>query len=64
MRTVCLVTILTVMAGCASTGPVAYREDPLARSNPALLNCAPRQAPVCQAYGGRTGKHLYNCSCR
>lgn len=67
MKRLWCMALVTLLAGCASTetfAPGPYRQDPLSASNPALLRCASGSAPVCDAYGGRTGKRLYNCTCK
>ena len=43
---------------------MAYRDEPEAFGNPALLNCAAKEVPVCQIEGGRTRQRYSNCACR
>lgn len=64
MRRLLFWTVFLGLAGCASVGERAYREDPRAHSNPWLLKCAGGTAPVCNAYGGRTRRDYANCRCR
>ena len=63
MKTLWLSATLIILAGCVSTDPLAYREDPNAFSNPALLRCASGTAPICMIEGGRTRKNYSNCRC-
>lgn len=64
MKTLWLSIALILLAGCAATDPTAFRADPQAFSNPELLRCAAARVPVCEVWGGRTGKHYLNCRCR
>ena len=64
MRIVWLATVLVVLAGCSSMDYMAYRDEPEAFGNPALLNCAAKEVPVCQIEGGRTRQRYSNCACR
>lgn len=64
MKILWLSAALAVLAGCAPMDPMAYREDPNAFSNPALLQCASGTVRVCEVDGGRTRKEYTNCSCR
>lgn len=64
MKILWLTAALAVLAGCAPMDPLAYREDPNAYSDPALLRCATGTAPVCEVWGGRTRKEFSNCQCR
>lgn len=64
MKTFWHSAVLAVLAGCAPMDPLAYREDPNAFSNPALLRCASGTAPVCEVWGGRTRKEYSSCRCR
>lgn len=64
MRIVWLAAVLVVLVGCSSMDYAAYRNEPRAFGNPALLNCAARKVPVCDVEGGRARKHFSNCSCR
>lgn len=63
MKTFWLAISVAVLSGCAQSELTAYREDPLAQSNPALLECSAGRAPVCAAEGGRTRKAFSNCRC-
>ncbi len=64
MKAVCLAAVLLVLAGCAFQDFAAYRAEPRSYGNPALLNCASGQVPICNTQGGRTRKYYSNCQCR
>ena len=64
MKLVLFAAVLVMLHGCSSTDFLAYREEPRAFGNPALLNCAAGRAPVCSVEGGRASKRYSNCSCR
>ena len=73
MKIKVLIVTAILMAGCASTGGESGGskflssmpgEVQLKANNPYLLNCPANASPVCDAWGGRTGKTLVNCKCR